>query len=118
MVDKVRLGPVEVSRLTIGGNPFSGFSHQGGERDRQMKSYYTGERIKQALRKATPGTRIVLAGGKLVWRYEAAACAFTHDLRASDIAGDDVPDYVRDVFNLGVVMSQLMTGRFCHGHRF
>ncbi len=52
MVEKVHLGPVEVSRLTIGGNPFSGFSHQGGERDRQMKSYYTSERIKQALRKA------------------------------------------------------------------
>ena len=52
MLEKVRLGPVEVSRLAIGGNPFSGFSHQGGERDRQMKRYYTAERIKQALRKA------------------------------------------------------------------
>jgi len=51
-LQKVRLGPVEVSRLAIGGNPFSGFSHQGGERDRQMRGYYTAERIKEALRKA------------------------------------------------------------------
>ena len=48
----VSLGPVKVSKLAIGGNPFSGFSHQGPERDREMRLYYTTERIKAALRKA------------------------------------------------------------------
>lgn len=49
---RVRIGSVEVTRLVIGGNPFSGFSHQGPARDREMRSYYTVDRIKRALRKA------------------------------------------------------------------
>jgi hypothetical protein len=52
LVHKVKLGDVEVSRLVIGGNPFSGFSHQGRERDREMVRYYTVARIKEALQKA------------------------------------------------------------------
>jgi len=48
----VKLGDVEVTRLVIGGNPFSGFSHQGGQRDREMRQYYTAARIKEALAKA------------------------------------------------------------------
>jgi len=48
----VRIGRVQVSRLCIGGNPFSGFSHQGEERSREMVSYYTPERIRDTLRKA------------------------------------------------------------------
>lgn len=48
----VALGPVTVSRLAIGGNAFSGFSHQGAARDREMRRYYTTARIKEALRKA------------------------------------------------------------------
>ena len=48
----VKLGEVEVTRLVIGGNPFSGFSHQGGERDREMRRYYTAGRIREALAKA------------------------------------------------------------------
>ncbi len=49
---KVRLGDVEVSRLIIGGNPFSGFSHQSPERDLEMVHFYTTEKVKEALRKA------------------------------------------------------------------
>ena len=45
-LEKVCLGAVEVSRLAVGGNPFSGFSHQGADRDRRMRWYYTAERIK------------------------------------------------------------------------
>jgi hypothetical protein len=48
----VKIGSVEVTRLVIGGNPFSGFSHQSPERDREMIHYYTSERIMEALRKA------------------------------------------------------------------
>lgn len=46
---KIRLGRAEVSRLTVGGNPFSGISHQSAERDRAMKDYYTVARIKETL---------------------------------------------------------------------
>ena len=49
---KIEFGDVEVSRLVIGGNPFSGFSHQSPGRDREMIRYYTTARIKDALRKA------------------------------------------------------------------
>lgn len=44
-----RLGRAEVSRLIIGGNPFSGVSHQSGEHDRAMRDYYTAARIKDTL---------------------------------------------------------------------
>jgi len=47
-----RIGGVAVSRLVIGGNPFSGFSHQSRQRDREMRGYFTNERIHQALRDA------------------------------------------------------------------
>ena len=51
-MDTILLGNVPISKLIIGGNPFSGFSHQGRERDLEMKRYYTVERIKQTLRMA------------------------------------------------------------------
>jgi len=47
-----RIGEVEVSRLVIGGNPFSGFSHQSKRRDEEMRAYFTNERIHQTLRDA------------------------------------------------------------------
>lgn len=48
----VRIGSVQVSRLCIGGNPFSGFSHQGSARSAEMREYFTPERIRQTLREA------------------------------------------------------------------
>jgi hypothetical protein len=48
----VRIGSTEVSRLAIGGNPISGFSHQTPERDREMREYFTNEHIHQLLREA------------------------------------------------------------------
>jgi hypothetical protein len=51
-VEQVKIGGLLVSKLIVGGNPFSGFSHQGSARDMEMKRYYTTERIKQTLREA------------------------------------------------------------------
>ncbi len=48
----VNIGGRKVSRLITGSNPFSGFSHQGAARDRQMMSWYKTERIKAALRES------------------------------------------------------------------
>ena len=48
----VPLANLTVTRLVLGGNPFSGFSHQGDERDAEMVSYYTAARVKETLRKA------------------------------------------------------------------
>ena len=49
---KIQFGNVEVTRLVTGGNPFSGFSHQGPERDHEMVHYYTTANLKDALRRA------------------------------------------------------------------
>ncbi len=46
----VHLGNVAVSRLIVGGNPFSGNSHQSAELNAEMRDYYTVERIKATLR--------------------------------------------------------------------
>lgn len=48
----ITIGGVSISRLIIGGNPFSGFSHQGVERDRDMVRFFTTDRIKQTLNEA------------------------------------------------------------------
>jgi len=48
-MDPVRIGKLSVSRFLLGGNPFSGFSHQSVGRDREMVRYYTVARIKQTL---------------------------------------------------------------------
>lgn len=49
MLPTIAIGDYQISRLTIGGNPFSGFSHQSPERDAAMLDYYTTGRIKQTL---------------------------------------------------------------------
>lgn len=48
----ISIGNVSISRLIIGGNPFSGVSHQGIERDKEMLHFFTAERIKQTLNEA------------------------------------------------------------------
>ncbi len=49
---RVHLCGLDVSRLIIGGNPFSGFSHQGHDRDEEMMDYYSVARIKETLARA------------------------------------------------------------------
>ena len=49
---KIQIGHVSLSRMILGGNPFSGFSHQSAAKDDQMRHYYTTDRIKQALKLA------------------------------------------------------------------
>lgn len=46
------IGNALVAGLCIGGNPFSGFSHQGAERNREMLDYYTDERVRADLARA------------------------------------------------------------------
>lgn len=48
-IPTVRLGSLAVSRLIIGGNPFSGFSHQSRQRSEEMVDWYTDERIVETL---------------------------------------------------------------------
>lgn len=45
----IQLGAHEVSRLIIGGNPFSGNSHSSPRWDNDMMDYFTSERIKSTL---------------------------------------------------------------------
>lgn len=49
MLPTVKLGDTEITRLIVGGNPFSGNSHWSNERDWEMRDFFTGERIKQTL---------------------------------------------------------------------
>ena len=48
----VRLGDREVTRFILGGNPFSGFSHQTAEMDNHMRHYFTTACIKKVMAKA------------------------------------------------------------------
>lgn len=63
-MDIVKIGTCNVSRFIIGSNPFSGFSHQGVARDREMVHYWTSARIKEALREAEAlGVNTIIARG-------------------------------------------------------
>jgi len=66
---QVRIGSLSVSRLMIGGNPFSGNSHRGPQVDAEMRHYYTSERIKATLREAES-----LGINTLVARADAHIC--------------------------------------------
>ncbi|MFC1608535.1 hypothetical protein ACFL47_11255 [Candidatus Latescibacterota bacterium] len=48
----VKLGHITTSRFILGSNPFSGFSHQGDDRDLEMITYYTTDIIKGVFRQA------------------------------------------------------------------
>lgn len=48
-IPTVSLGGLQVTRLLIGGNPFSGFSHQSVQRNEAMRAWYTDERIVETL---------------------------------------------------------------------
>ena len=50
LLPTIALGNHQVTRLIIGGNPFSGGSHASPEMDRAFLDYYTTENIKAALR--------------------------------------------------------------------
>jgi hypothetical protein len=45
MLPTVEFCGLTVTRLIIGANPFGGYSHQNPERDHEMRTYYTPERI-------------------------------------------------------------------------
>jgi hypothetical protein len=47
-----QFGKLNVSRFIIGGNPFSGFSHQSVQQDKEMVKYFTCEKIKETLAEA------------------------------------------------------------------
>ena len=83
-MDSIRIGPLAVSRFILGSNPFSGFSHQGSQRDREMVHFFTAARVKEVLRAAEQlGITAVIGradlhvirtlteywdeGGKLIW---------------------------------------------------
>src|SRR3972149_1246957 len=48
-MDTTAIGDLRLSRLLLGSNPFSGFSHQGIGRDERMVHHYSVARIKEAL---------------------------------------------------------------------
>jgi len=52
MLPTVNILELKVTRFIIGGNPFSGFSHQSRERDEEMLNYYTTARLKETLHRA------------------------------------------------------------------
>lgn len=49
MLPTVKLGQTDITRLIVGGNPFSGNSHWSNARDWEMRDFFTSERIKQTL---------------------------------------------------------------------
>ena len=51
-LDKVKIGELEISKLTLGSNPVSGYSHLSAEKDQEMMRYFTVANIKKMLKQA------------------------------------------------------------------
>jgi len=51
-MEYIKIQDLKVSKFIIGGNPFSGFSHQGVEKDIEMRRYYSFKKIKEVLKTA------------------------------------------------------------------
>jgi hypothetical protein len=51
-IGTTQIGSLTVSRVILGGNPFSGFSHQSADADSRMLHYYSSARIKEEFRRA------------------------------------------------------------------
>ncbi|MBN1509629.1 MAG: hypothetical protein JW955_22465 [Sedimentisphaerales bacterium] len=49
LLPMIGLGEHEVTRLVVGANPISGYSYLGSEMDRQMREYFTRERVVELL---------------------------------------------------------------------
>ncbi len=60
----VRIGEMTISRFIVGGNPFSGFSHQSNELSKEMLDWYTGDRLKRTLEQAADEARCLGAGAE------------------------------------------------------
>jgi len=109
----VPLGPYRISRLIIGGNPFSGFSHQSPERDEEMMDYYTVDRIKQTLHDCeTAGLNTCLL------RTDAHICRMLREYRNEGgklqwIAQQDPAERLED--NLRRAMASGAIAYFIHG---
>jgi len=52
LMPRIMLGSYAISRLIVGGNPFSGNSHVSPALDQEMRDYHTSQRILQTLRLA------------------------------------------------------------------
>ena len=85
----ISIGSHRVSRLIIGGNPYSGISHHSSAKSQEMENYYTADQIMADLREAERcGINTVLArtdrhimrvlneyrntGGKIQWIAQTA----------------------------------------------
>ena len=57
------IGGIEISRVTCGSNPFFGFSHFSGARDRWLRAYFTTERMAEVMTKCAEfGVNAVVSG--------------------------------------------------------
>ena len=104
VLPKIKIGDHEVSRLIVGGNPFSGNAHQPGNASREMRDYYTTEKIKETLRECercgidtiqARGDNHIMRvlneyrneGGKLQWIAQTASERASIPANISQIAG-------------------------------
>lgn len=104
----IKLGSYNVTRLIVGGNPFSGNSHQSAQMNKEMRDYYTTQKIKETLYECeTFGINTIQArgdahimrllneywneGGKLQWIAQTA----------SELSS--IPNNIRNIADYGAI---------------
>ena len=112
---QARIGGKTLSGLCIGGNPFSGFSHQGPERTREMVEYYTIDCIKATLQAAEAAGINTFFGRTddhimgLLREYWDAGGGIQWFAQVSPGTLDEVKSWLRRALDLGAA------GAYIHG---
>ena len=106
MLPTVDFCGLNATRMILGANPFGGFSHQGKQRNEEMKAYHTVDRILETWERAeaaglntmvanneTPHvveavTKYIQGGGKLQWIAQINAIRDPNMIHCIDVAAE------------------------------
>ncbi len=112
----VKIGPVDVTRLVSGANPFSGYSHISDAVSREMVEWYTPERIKRVLNEAAEAgiqTLVALADDHIMGvlrQYWQEGGLLRDWIAQVDKPPQEVEQNIRDVIALGAKAAFIQGG--------
>ena len=113
----IRLGKLEVSRFLLGSNPFGGWAHQPGDLGKEMKAWYTDERIVALLDEAADlGVTAVVTSPEPRWqtlwqKYRDEGGKLRHWIAQCHRKPEDIPAEISEAHDAGA------SALFIQGHR-
>jgi len=117
LMPTIRLGKLEVSRFLLGSNPFGGWAHQPGNLGKEMKEWYTDERIVALMDEAAElGVTAVVTSPEPRWqnlwrKYRDEGGKLKHWIAQCHRKAEDIPTEINEAHDAGC------SACFIQGHR-